>query len=314
MNRLDYQNESKQNPPRKLESFKERVERYMSPIRKLAKTTAVVMALGTLSLNLSSCNLLNDLIYERYYCSRFFADEIQINSIDINRYPSREGYNTVKVYPEVKRHIFIKKDANGNWSYKVESPLFIQYSYSPPEEPYFYICGRNIDMTYKFELNLDQNVKNTLDRILTNPDQYVGKKVTDLSLLNNLYLNLYYTITVYGNIGEQKMVGPENARVSSHTFNNIFSTPLNIIEENLRLSSNYSIIPTTIKLKVRAIVEEVYIDRVQDNEIVIGLRNTKNWEELKRITGQPYDKYFYRVAPMSIDPLLVEYLYGLTEY
>ncbi|MEM1700773.1 MAG: hypothetical protein QW785_01805 [Candidatus Anstonellales archaeon] len=314
MNRLDYQNESNQNPPRKLESFKERVERYMSPIRKLAKTTAVVMALGTLSLNLSSCNLLNDLIYERYYCSRFFADRIEVNSIDINKYPSREGYNTVKVYSRVERHLSIKKDANnGNWNYSVKSPLFIEYGYFP-EEPYFYICGRAIDMTYKFELNLDQNVKNTLDRILANPDQYVGKKVTDLSLLNNLYLNLYYTITVYGNIGEQRMVGPENARVSSHTFNNIFSTPLNIIEENLRLSSNYSIIPTTIKLKVRAIVEEVYIDRVQDNEIVIGLRNTKDWQELKRITGQPYDKYFYRVAPMSINPLLVEYFYGLTEY
>ncbi|MEM1893667.1 MAG: hypothetical protein QXV16_00700 [Candidatus Anstonellales archaeon] len=314
MNRLDYQNESNQNPPRKLESFKERVERYMSPIRKLAKTTAVVMALGTLSLNLSSCNLLNDLIYERYYCSRFFADRIEVNSIDINKYPSREGYNTVKVYSRVERHLSIKKDANnGNWNYSVKSPLFIEYGYFP-EEPYFYICGRAIDMTYKFELNLDQNVKNTLDRILANPDQYVGKKVTDLSLLNNLYLNLYYTITVYGNIGEQRMVGPENARVSSHTFNNIFSTPLNIIEENLRLSSNYSIIPTTIKLKVRAIVEEVYIDRVEDNEIVIGLRNTKDWQELKRITGQPYDKYFYRVAPMSINPLLVEYFYGLTEY
>ncbi|MEM1688500.1 MAG: hypothetical protein QXH89_01055, partial [Candidatus Anstonellales archaeon] len=154
MNRLDYQNESNQNPPRKLESFKERVERYMSPIRKLAKTTAVVMALGTLSLNLSSCNLLNDLIYERYYCSRFFADRIEVNSIDINKYPSREGYNTVKVYSRVERHLSIKKDANnGNWNYSVKSPLFIEYGYFP-EEPYFYICGRAIDMTYKFELNL----------------------------------------------------------------------------------------------------------------------------------------------------------------
>ncbi|MEM2526398.1 MAG: hypothetical protein QW336_01690 [Candidatus Anstonellales archaeon] len=314
MNRLNYENESKQTPPRKLESFKERVERYMSPIRKLAKTTAVVMALGTLSLNLSSCNLLNDLIHERYYCSRYFADEIEVNSIDINKYPARQGYNTVKVYSEVKRHLLINKDANnGNWSYREEYPLLIQYTYFPVG-PYNDVCSRYIDMKYKFELNLDQNVKNTLDRILANPDQYVGKKVTDLSLLNNLYLNLYYTITVYGETTERRMVGPENARVSSHTFNNIFSTPLNIIEENLRLSSNYSIIPTTIKLKVRAIVEEVYIDRVQDNEIVIGLRNTKDWQELKRITGQPYDKYFYRVAPMSINPLLVEYFYGLTEY